>query len=384
VLICGIIANSVGPGPIVSGMRYYLRPIPLFLLPAVYEFNESQLRAQLRLLFAICVIQAPIAMWQRHTLMATGHTSGADLVFGTLMFSGVMSIFLICALSLLSAAMLRGQLGKLWFALIFLLLVIPMSINETKVTVFLLPAALLITFIVGAPPHKRVRTALSAVAILIVGGSIFVPVFDYYQSKSPIPYKISDFLTKKGEMSSYLDQDARLGSNREAGRVDALTIPFQQLARDPVSLTFGLGLGNASRSNLGANFIGAYFGVFGRYTIETSMAAFLLESGVLGVLFILLLQWMVFRDALFVAKHDQGLVGTLALGFIACVVIMTAANFYITMHVFESASYMFWYFAGLVAARRELLTLRAAKAPATAREQAPADATLRRGKVAPR
>ena len=38
-ILSGIVVNSVEPGPIFSGIRYYLRAIPLFFLPAVTGNN---------------------------------------------------------------------------------------------------------------------------------------------------------------------------------------------------------------------------------------------------------------------------------------------------------------------------------------------------------
>jgi len=357
VLLCGAIANGEGPGPVISGMRYCLRAIPFFFIPAVYAFKEWQLRQHLRMLTALCLLQVPIAAYQRHSIMATAHYTNADAVFGTLGQSGVLSIFLTCALCLFAAAMLRGRLSRSAFCILFVLLLIPMSINETKVTPIVLPLGLLITFLLGAPAHKRLQTAVGAAAILAVGGAIFVPVFDYYQAKTAIPYKIGDFLTNTAAFSSYLDTGARIGSDKEAGRVDAILIPLQELSRDPVTSVFGFGLGNASRSSLGPTFTGDYYGIYGRYTRETSMATFLLETGVLGAVLILWLHWLVFTDALFVARHDDGLIGTLALGSVAAIVVTTACLFYISLHIVESLSYMFWFYAGVIAATRERMRL---------------------------
>jgi hypothetical protein len=358
ILACGAITNGVGSGPIISGMRYYLRAIPFFLLPAVYDFKDWQLRQQLRLLFAVSLLQVPIAVFQRHEIMSTGHTTNADAVFGTLGQSGVLSLFLVCALCLLGAAMLRDRLPKWAFGVLFLLFVIPMSINETKVTVLALPLGLLITFILGAPPHRRVRATVVALAILAVGSAIFIPVFNYYQAKSAIPYRIENFFTK-AELSNYLNTGARVGFDpeREAGRVDALIVPLQEVSRDPVTLAFGLGVGNASHSSLGPTFIGVYYGLYGRYTRETSVATFLFEVGVLGTAIILWVHWLVFTDALFVARNDDGLVGALALGSVGALAVVTAGLFYIALHVTETLSYLFWFYAGVIAARGERIRL---------------------------
>jgi hypothetical protein len=356
-VVCGAISNGVAAGPVVAGMRFYLRAIPFFFLPAVYDFKDWQLRQHLRLLCVVCLLQVPVAVYERHTIMATGHTSNADAVFGTLMQSGVLTLFLVCALCLLGAAMMRGRLTKWTFGILFLLFLIPMSINETKITVIVLPLGLLITFILSAAPHRRLRAAAAAAGMLALGSAVFIPVFDYYQSKSVVPYKIADFFTNKTELANYLDTGARVGSEKEAGRVDAVVIPLQELSRDPVTFVLGLGLGNASHSSLGPAFTGAHFGVYGRYTLETSEAAFMLELGTLGVALILWIHWLVFTDALFVARRDDGLVGALALGFVGALVVVTISLFYITIHTAESLSYLFWFYAGVIAARRERIRI---------------------------
>jgi hypothetical protein len=356
-LLCGAVANDVAPGPIISGMRYFLRAIPFFFLPAVYDFKDWQLRQYLQILVTVCLLQVPIAAYERYSIMASGHTSNADAVYGTLMQTGVLALFLTCALCLLGAAMLRGRLSKLTFGICFLLFMIPLSISETKITVIVLPLGLLLTFILGAPAHKRLAASLAAAATLAVGGAIFVPVFDYYQAKSAVPYTIAGFFTEKQELESYLDTGARVGVDKDPGRINAIAVPLQQLSRDPITLAFGFGIGNASKSNLGAAFTGAHYAVYRRYTIATSASAFLLEAGILGVALILLLHWLIFRDALFVARHDHGLVGILAQGSVASVIIVTAGLFYVALHVSEAASYMFWFLAGLISARRERIRI---------------------------
>ena len=65
VIACGAIANQVAPGPIVSGLRYYVRGVPFFLLPAVYAFSEHNVMQQLRLMLAVALLQLPISINQR-------------------------------------------------------------------------------------------------------------------------------------------------------------------------------------------------------------------------------------------------------------------------------------------------------------------------------
>jgi hypothetical protein len=235
-----------------------------------------------------------------------------------------------------------------------------MSINETKVTVFALPLGLMVTAIVGSPPHKRISVATHASLAIVAGALIFVPLYDFFNSWNnydPDRGRIQDFLTNPGGMSSYLDTHATVGSGKEAGRVDAVTVPLQVLAHDPVRLSFGFGIGNATRSNLGPQFTGRYGAIYSAYTVETSMATFMLEIGVFGTILILLLQWFIFRDAIYVMRADQGLVGIIGLGWIGASIIVSACNFYITLHTSEALSYMFWFFSGLIVAKRTRLSL---------------------------
>jgi hypothetical protein len=154
VMVCGPVVNHEAPGPMVAGMRYYLRAIPFFFLPAIAGFSDRDIQRYMNLIFAFSLLQAPLAVSQRVASEAKGWFTG-DYVYGTLMISGILSLFLIAVLCVMSALMLRGRFSKIWFAVCFVVLIIPMSINETKVTVFLLPLGLLTTFCARVTPRAQ-------------------------------------------------------------------------------------------------------------------------------------------------------------------------------------------------------------------------------------
>jgi hypothetical protein len=351
VMLCGIIANGVGTGPIITGMRYYMRAAPFFLAAAVFDFEDWQIKQMLKFLLVFSLIQAPLAVYQRISLEAAFTTSG-DYVYGTMMLSGTLSLFLMSVECLLTAALLRGMIKTIPFLVCFLILLVPMSINETKITVFLLPLALLLTVLAGSPARMRLKRTFQGLAMIVIAGSVFVPLYDYYsklhQSDSNT---IMEFLTKKGVMSEYLETNAGVGSDKEAGRVDSIVVPLQVIARDPVTLAFGLGLGNVSKSSLGPNFSGAFFRRYWRY--GTSVGIFLLECGVLGFGLILLLHWEIARDTFAVIRTGgEGPYGALAVGWLATNFIVTVGLIYIPEHFSEAVSYLFFFFSGVIAARR--------------------------------
>jgi hypothetical protein len=358
-MTCGIVANGVGTGPLVAGMRTYLRAIPLFFLPAIYDFKDWQIRNQLRFLLGLSLLQIPIAAYQRWIVLREHRFSG-DEVVGTLQISSILSVFLISAVAVLTGMFLRGQLRKPTFFVLFFLLLGPTMINETKGTLLLLPLGLFAALLVGSPPGKRLRIVLLAIALLATFGAIFVPVYDYVRRYHPGQTSIIDFFSDKEAVEGYLSKGADVGLTEEdkVGRVDALIVPIKQLSRDPVHLVFGLGIGNVSDSALGDQFVGAHFYRLGRFSF-LSTSAFMLEIGLLGTALVFLIYWLIFRDALAVAHMNDGVRGAIAIGWCGVTLVVTVACFYKRLHAFESLSYLFWYFSGLIAASRMRLALQA-------------------------
>jgi hypothetical protein len=152
-------------------------------------------------------------------------------------------------------------------------------------------------------------------------------------------------------------QRAGIGSTKQVRRGDAIRVPLEYLVKDPVKMAFGLGLGNASHSNLGQQFVGTYYDLFQAFAY-ISFSIFLLEIGILGTTLVFVLYAFVFFDAVAVARTDtNGITGALAIGWIGVVTVMSAATFYSAIHAYPILSYLYWYVAGVVAARRCQLAL---------------------------
>jgi hypothetical protein len=352
VAICGIINGGSGAGPLLSGGRFYLRALPMFFLPAVLVPTEVQLKRQLKWLLVLALVQVPVALYQRWIIASAGRFSGDDVV-GTVMDSGILSLFLICAVLVLTGFLLRRRIRPLWYWLLFFALLIPTTINETKVTVILLPIGLLATLFMGAEPGKRLKYVSMACAGLILAGAMFVPVYNYFEEHNPYKNErdITSFFTDSKKFGRYLSSDVGgLGTKKDVRRGDALLVPLQYLAQDPVRLMFGLGMGAVSPSNLGPSFEGPYFLLFKPFLI-ISFSSFILEFGVLGVLLIGLLLWMVFADTLKVARNDAAFTGAVAAGWSGVVVIFGIAFFYTIVHQFTPVTYLYGYFSGLLSAR---------------------------------
>lgn len=152
VIACGVIDNQSGVGPLLSGTRFYLRPVPMFFLPAVLSLSDQDLKRQLKWLLAIALLQVPIAIYQQYVIQSEGRFTGDD-VRGTVMDSGILTLFLICTVLILTGMFMRRRIRPLTYWVLFFFLLIPTTINETKVTVIFLPLGLLMHKCLGLGSH---------------------------------------------------------------------------------------------------------------------------------------------------------------------------------------------------------------------------------------
>lgn len=352
-MICGVIVNHVDAGPVFAGIRTYMRAIPLFLLPAAFAFSEEQVERQFSLLLKIAVVQLPIAIFQRMQPYVTG-----DAVHGTIMISSFLSMFLICAACLLTGFYFRGRLTFGRYLGLLVLILAPTTFNETKGTLILLPLALFVTFVVGTKRGMRMKRMAAAGALSAAFLAVFIPIYEYSQREYKTEYMeggrtIEEFFVE-GRIERYLYGGAQgVGATRQAEvrRLDALVIPLRYLAKDPVHLVFGLGIGNVSHSALGRSYTGHYFGLFEFFLLH-SASRLVLETGLLGLGLVLGLLWVIAVDARRVAARDQGVLGAVAVGLVGCVVALAFGMFWKDVVVSAPLGYLFWYFSGLVVAQR--------------------------------
>jgi hypothetical protein len=352
IILSGILANGVSSGALFGGIRTYLRALPFFLLPLVYTFTERQVRSQLLLVLLLCLPQLPIAISQRANAMAFGNPSG-DEVAGTLLGSGLLSIFLICAACVLTAAFMRKRIRLAVFLPLFLLVLAPTTINETKATLAFAPFGLLATVVVCAPRGARMKNAVVGTVLLAIFAAVFIPIYDYYISKTQYGVPIMEFFSDQNRLDRYMSQNAGLGRRdlAKVGRKDALMVPLKEMAKEPTHFAFGLGIGNASHSALGPQFSGEHFAKFEPF-LQSSATIFILEIGMLGLALSLIIQYPIYRDSRVVGDVDDGVIGTLAVGWVGVSAVIFIADFYATIDGSEAISYLYWFFSGVVAAHR--------------------------------
>jgi hypothetical protein len=357
----GLIANKVQVGPIFAGLRSYLRAVPWFFVPAVFAYTDKHLRQQMALLLVIAFIQLPLAIEQRiktgTNLMGFVAVTG-DWTVGTLMLSPTLTIFLISAICVAAGFFVRKRLPALKFILLFFLLLAPTMINETKVTLIILPLGLLITFWGAAEAKVRGRQVALALGLILAFGAVFVPVYDAFMEGREYGVSIGDFFLKKENTERYLSTGRGIGVKEEVGRADSIVTPVKELRKDPVTLFFGYGIGNATHSSLGEAFTGHYYAIFAPFLI-TGFARLVLEMGFAGVFLIVMMHILIYKDSMAVAQHGTGLRQPFAAGWAAATGIMLLTIPYIDNVTATSLTYLFWFYSGVIASERVRLAVAA-------------------------
>jgi hypothetical protein len=367
-LTAGFLMNAVPPGVVVSGIRVYLKVMPFFLIPLLWPQTVRQLHVQLTLLTLISLIQLPIAYKQRMAGVVKGSMTG-DRTVGTLNISSNLSVFICCVAAVALAMYLRGRLKLQWLVL-FLAFTLPATmINETKGTLVLAPLAFLIpSFLAPSKGGMAAVVKRNLLALFLISGFVaaFIPIYDSFV-QARWHSGIVDFLSDKNRVAGYLSKNADLGS-QGIGRIDSMILPFVASKHDPVQQAFGLGAGNVSRSSLGPSYTGAYYTRYGDLT-GPSASVFFWEIGWLGVVWVLLFMFFIFRDAM-VARHAPGIEGGLALGWLGVTGLMGLGLFY-TKSVFTSQmGYLYFFYSGVVAATAMRLRSRVASRIAASRATA--------------
>ena len=338
--------NLSGPGAIIVGMRTYLKSLPLFLLPAVFKVDSKRLKNQLLFILPLLLLQCPMAFFQR--LIQFGLDANGDNIRGTLNTSGVLTFVMICSIAILNGFYQKKLLKLRYFIILSLILFIPTTINETKVTVAYLPLSIIIPF-VFVNEHRIANKIKKLVAVVAMGAilaAIFIPVYNYFMQPR-WGYGIFEFITS-GKATEYVYSGTPYNVNKNWRRGDRLVVAADTVSKDLGTFFFGYGPGNV---------IDSYLNDFQDSTVDATAKAnaqavtnLIWENGFLGLLTYVSLLFLIYKDASLLRKQDS-FMGGFSLGWCAVVILSGLNLFYQNILIMNIINYLFWYFSGVVASQ---------------------------------
>jgi hypothetical protein len=348
VIAIGIFLNSVPAGKIFMGLRVYFKHLPFFLLPAVYSLTETQFKRQMMVVLPLLLLQCPMSLYQR-LIQFRGVLTG-DVITGTLESSTPLTMILVCSVALLFGFYLKKKIKITLFSFIAILLLVPTTINETKVTLILLPVAFLLpAFLNQGNKAVKIKTLLTVVIGGILFLSVFIPVYDYFMEPRT-GKSIVDFFQEEGSMERYLYQGSEGEAYEQIRRGDTIAIAYRTLSKDIFHTAFGLGIGSTmvatSLESLGGDSLV-------KLDFEATMLAFTMlfwDLGLVGILIYMLFFIFLYKDAVLL-KANNSIFGDFALGWTAVILIGFVCLIYTNMLLMNSFNLLFWYFSGVIAAK---------------------------------
>ncbi|WP_373498653.1 hypothetical protein [Desulfococcus sp.] len=349
-VLIGVIGNQVQPLAVLNGLRVYFKFVPFYFLPLIYDIEEESLKRHITMMLAIALLQCPLAVYQR--MVEYAHTFSGDRVAGTLTAAPVLTLFLVCTISVLIGFYIKKRISLKTFAILVFVSFLPTAINETKATVILLPLAVLIPSIFGVKKGARIKvvaTVIPAMILMVVGFHFLYKII--YERN----YDVVEFYTK-GKVTEYLYKGKEAeqvvgGIESEVGRLDSILYAYTENSEDLFRLIWGVGIGNAAVS-FSKKFQGKYTDEYIRLGGQkTGLSVAIWEIGLFGIFHIVWFLFLVFFDAMKL-RDQKDLPGSIALGWLGVIAVFAAAMPYQNLITKNELMYPFFYISGLIAAKR--------------------------------
>ena len=347
-LLCNVALNSVPAGAIIGGLRRYIKFLPLFFFPLVYEFSDEEILQKLKLILGMTVFQFPVAIAQRFIIHS--HLKTGDVVRGTLSTSGVLSIYLNCAIAVVLAFYLYKRISFISLMALSCILFFPMLINETKSTLLLLPVAIFIPVLFSKVEAGKIKKTILVTGLSTIMLSVFVVAYNHFWGANSGQRGIENFLQDRA--TGYLYKEIDPGSDVEAGRIDSIVWAYHELSNDPMKLIFGLGMGNVGPSIL-SSFEGKYTKEYATWAMDMTTITYLMwEIGFFGIMLLFLFFFFVFLDSLSLRKSDNVIVAALSTGWTAVVLVMIPSLLYKNLLTQNALGFLFFLLSGYLVSKK--------------------------------
>ena len=300
--LISVLINLSDPAVAVIGMKDYFQMWPFFLSIVFLRWNQSFAKNLFRGLLVIALVQLPFVVHQYLFLVPLrrgfGQGLGTEIVpvdvvagtFGALLLGGgnnaVLAAFQVIIVGFLLALWKNGVVSLWKVALLSLLLLSPMLVNEAKVAVLYLPLAFIVVFYrdIAVKPIKFIvaGSAMTGVLAALMTAIILAhPTGDLHSVEDLVNFVVA---------RQTADVSERQGQYSELSRVTALTFwAKEHVTANPANTLLGHGMG-ASREREGgittADTLAdkRYRGLRIGYT---ALSALLWDTGIVGMIMVL-------------------------------------------------------------------------------------------------
>ena len=339
----GIIINNVNATVAIAGVRNHLKFLPFFLLPFYYDFSDDFMKKFIKFMLFFSFLQCPVAVLQRLLF----ETRSGDPVGGTLgaSTSGVLSLFCAFMIIFWTSYYFKYHLRPKNYLLGLIILFLPMAINETKISLFLIPI-IFFSIILFIPEAKgKIRSLVAIFICTAMLSGIYGYVYNYYYASTP-ERRIDTYITNPKKSLDYIYYDKYTGSGK-LSRIPQIIFAYKNINNNPKNFLFGVGAGNASDSFFAAA-VGEYFYSYKVLKIDRIFIGNMLwEYGILGTLLYFGICITFFFKCLSL-KQFSGIPGVLSIGFLGLSLVLLISTIYLNTMRVNLYGYLYWFLAGYI------------------------------------
>lgn len=336
-------ANDLTARIAICGFRNYFKYIPLFLALKYLIDDRTFIKRILVFWIVIALVNVPLSVYQFLFGEEIEVMSRYDLVGGVFSAggSGILSLYQIVIISYILLSYQAKPPVRRWCAVaLILFLLLPVFINETKITFVLLPLAFLYVYRdrVARRPFETIGMALLALLLLFSLNRVYSRPDQDFGGQS---------LFSREWVRSYFYDSSYFSEEESLNRLSAVEFAWSNISKDPVHFLIGVGPGNASYSALEGG-VGKYYQRNPDLNIDmVFLSKILWEYGVGGTLLFFIFIFYIWRSVSVVGKgaKEPDLVPvsrmfTLLTGFLLLTLVYNL-SFYI-----DELACMFWATSG--------------------------------------
>lgn len=338
-----LISASIGNNAFmvkVKGLSFYLR-YPLFAFALMrLRISDKQFKSLISYIMILAFLQIPTSIVQRLMGFIPDNAGGFLAFYGSTICAVLMNIVFII---MLASMMVYGVRRK--YVFLSLLLLIPLILSSARAgfIYFAFSAIFMffiyMTYIRYSSQHSGIITVVGIIimlALIYVSLVYVLPIFE------PQNANAMTLLTSGENMRNYVLGSEATGKLK---RIETLIFGYNYLKMDFVNLLIGAGPGSTVQSeSFGSGIFASYYGQI--FYSRLSMAAFLVDTGLLGIFLHIMIyfyfMFYAFTNAIYIKDKFFRVIGYALPGIS---ILMITSSVYTSVWNQEALQTVFWILA---------------------------------------
>jgi len=334
--VISAILNKTSMVVLVCGLRSHFKYIPIFLASMFYFDSEKLIKKSFLFWVLVGLINVPVAVIQ----FLVYHDFDAVGGLFSLGSSGILTIYQLFIVGYLFIIAENGILKRWKTIVLAMILLVPVFINQTKIVFFLLPLLFLYIY-----RNSIIKNSVKTICVLLLVLVLFCSLMAAYTRLVPGFY-FSDMLSKDW-LYKYLCTDSYYCNEGSLNRLSAITFAIDNISKSPLHFLVGVGIGNASLSNIPGG-MGEYYKKYFHLKIDlVYLSRILWEYGIIGPLLYASVIFLLWKYAVEVKRASKDVyVKSISEAFRLLILFLSIGTMYDRTFLFDKFACIFWLLGG--------------------------------------